>query len=242
MGDGESKTGDVIGCQGNRFKRHIIESGRRGGELNQRTALILSDVAHRRVLPGCDADLCRHFQPLVAHGLAQREGDASGGLGHVFAEDNDRIRCLNLRQGGSSDTAITQRGSDCSDRWFFCAKPGTKVLGFNEGTEHPIGFQRSAGRPDTGDSFVARAVLREQCQCRSPRNSTETAVMLLLTTLLESLAAVDEVSPKTTAITEEVPVHLLVISVVDSLKSAVTFARRDIAANAATDTDGGRRL
>ena len=66
--------------------------------------------------------------------------------------------------------------------------------------------------------------------------------MLLLTTLLESLAAVDEVSPETTAITEKVPVHLLVISVVDSLESAVTFARCDIAANAATNTDGGRRL
>ena len=53
---------------------------------------------------------------------------------------------------------------------------------------------------------------------------------------------VDKVATESTAITQKVSIDFLVVAIVNALQSAVPFAWRDVAANAATDADGGGRL
>ncbi|MNQ42066.1 hypothetical protein D3C85_557620 [compost metagenome] len=174
---------------------------------------------------------------LALDGLAQGEGHAGGGLGQVFAEDEDRVVLLDVAQGRHRQRAVLQDVADQAQVGQLAGgDAGVVVLGADQFTQGEVAFEAGPRRTDA-DHALAFQQFGGLVQGR-----IQSKLLVAQQRLARTVFAVDVAVAEAAAVAEEVVVHRAVEAVLDAADLAVALAGADVAAAGAAMADARGEL
>ncbi len=106
MGHGETDTGQVGRRGMHTFGGHVIQAGFADAGNKQRVQSVLCNVLHGCHVPVLNTRTGSDFGGLALDRLAQGQGQACGGLGQVFAENEDGVVQFDIAQGRRWQRAV----------------------------------------------------------------------------------------------------------------------------------------
>ena len=201
---------------------------------------MLALVAHRAGMPFRDiGGLGKHVM-LVAYRLSQRQRQARGELGDVFAEHEHRIAGFHIAQRRQpAGVFLQQREGGQAGMAFGCAHAVVEVVGADQMPQREVVFQRGPRRTDTDQTLGLGQHALERGEHDVHVLGLEHAVVGTYQRLTRTVFAVDEAGAETAAIAEEIVVDLAVKTVLDALEHALTRTGAGVAAQRAMGADAG---
>ncbi|VXD01138.1 conserved hypothetical protein [Pseudomonas sp. 8Z] len=237
VGHGEADASQIRRCGVHAFGSHVVQASFRDAGDKQRVTSVLGDVLHGRHVPVLNPCSGSDFGGLALDRLTQGQGHACGGLGQVFAEDEDGIVQLDVAQGRRWQRAVLQDVADQADIGQFASgDTAIEIVGTHQFAQGEIGFQAGARRANT-DHTLALELLGGLVQ-----RGVDADGLACQQRLTRAICVVDVAIAEAATVTEEVLVHRAVETVLDAAQLAVALAGADVAAAGATVTDARGEL
>ena len=153
VGDGKAEAG-LIGMGGmQRIGGHVVETGLIQAGDEQGVALILSERLHRGDLPQVHLQLAGDLASLALDRLTQGQGDAGGGLGHIFTQHQHGVCLFHVAQAGGTYPALVQDVQHLLQAGPFALLDAcVEVVGAHQLAQGEVALERGARRADTDDA------------------------------------------------------------------------------------------
>ena len=240
VGHGEAEPGDLLRGGVECPRGDLVEPSRRGRGEEERTLLVLDQLADGRVVPEGDGKGAGELQGLLADRFSERQSEQRGRVRRVLSQDEDRIASFHLSQRWGAGRAVPQdleHQREQARLLFDHAQ--TEPLRPHESAQGEVRLQRGARGADadqlgrigdqgreTADGLVPSDRLGRPVR---PPGQQRPAKPPLVVGELVSVAS---------AVAEEVAVDMAVVACPDAPQLPVALSRDRIAAEAAVNADG----
>ena len=237
MSHGETDTGQVGRGSVHALLGDIIQASFSDAGDKQRVQSVLGYVLHRRHVPVLNPRTGSDLGSLALDRLAQGQGHTRGGLGQVFAEDEDGVMQFDIAQGRRWQRAVLQDVADQTDIGQFAgSNTAIEVVGTDQFAQGEVGFQAGARRANA-DHALALEQLGGLVQ-----RGIDADGLAGQQRLTRAILAIDVAIAEAAAVAEEVLVHRAVEAVLDAAQLAVALAGADVAAAGAAVADARGEL